>query len=100
MDHYYLATVTATDITPPVISNCPASARYELPFGSRFQTVSWTEPTASDNSGNIPIRLKSHSPGGPFPIGVTQVGYIFLDMAGNEASCSFTITGKECSLWC
>ncbi len=54
--------------------------------------VSWTEPTASDNSGVTPVVTQSHRPGQNFPIGTTQVSYSFNDLAGNPAVCSFTVT--------
>ena len=55
-------------------------------------TVTWIEPTATDNSGETPTVTQSHQPGDSFPLGTTQVSYRFTDMSGNEATCSFTIT--------
>ena len=54
--------------------------------------VTWTEPTATDNSGMTPTVTQSHQPGDSFPIRTTQVAYTFTDMAGNIAVCTFTVT--------
>ncbi len=61
---------------------------------SSVQEVFWTEPTATDNSGVTPRLIQSHFPGTIFPMGITRVLYLFTDMAGNEAQCTFTITGN------
>ena len=58
-------------------------------------TVIWIEPTATDNSGMTPIVTQSHQPGDSFTIGTTQVRYTFTDVAGNEATCSFTVTNGK-----
>ncbi len=55
-------------------------------------TVTWIEPTVIDNSGMAPTVRISHSPGSNFPVGTTDILYIFSDMAGNEAVCSFSVT--------
>ena len=58
--------------------------------------VPWTEPTATDNSGMTPTVTQSHQPGDSFPVGTTQVTYSFTDMAGNQATCTFSvIIGKS-----
>ena len=36
---------------------------------------------------------KSHRPGALFPVGDTEVSYVFSDSAGNQAECTFTVTG-------
>ena len=59
--------------------------------------VPWIEPSATDNSGATPTLIaRSHQPGDSFPVGTTQVMYTFTDMAGNEATCTFSVTiGKS-----
>ena len=54
--------------------------------------VTWTEPTATDNSGMTPTVTQSHQPGDSFTVGITQVTYTFTDMAGNSAMCTFSVT--------
>ncbi len=54
--------------------------------------VTWTEPTATDNSGTQPSFTQSHQSGDIFIVGTTQVRYIFSDVSGNQAVCTFTVT--------
>ena len=63
-------------------------------IGTASRVVTWIEPTATDDSGLPPTMVRSHQPGGSFPVGTTQVTYIFLDQAGNEATCAFSVTGN------
>ena len=63
-----------------------------VPPGRTSGTLTWTEPTATDNSGTTPTVTQSHRPGDSFPVGTTTVTYTFTDMAGNQAQCSFTVT--------
>ena len=53
--------------------------------------VTWTPPTASDNSGSVTL-TSNHEPGDTFPIGVTVVRYNATDPHSNEAMTSFTVT--------
>ena len=67
-----------------------------IPFGTTSINVPWTEPTATDNSGMTPTVTQSHQPGDSFNAGITQVVYTFTDVAGNQATCSFSVTiGKS-----
>ena len=65
-----------------------------VPFGTSSRIVTWVEPTATDACGGTVSRTQSHNPGANFGIGVTQVMYTFTDQAGNQAMCTFTISGK------
>ena len=59
--------------------------------GKAYASVTWTVPTATDNSGNAPTVTVSHTPG-QFPIGTYTVVYTAKDAADNAATLSFTIT--------
>lgn len=83
-------TVTISDATPPVISNCPSNMVINLGAGCDT-TVSWTAPTAADNCG-IPAFVSSHTPGSVFPLGTTNVTYTATDAAGLISVCTFSIT--------
>ncbi|HPR26299.1 HYR domain-containing protein, partial [Lentimicrobium sp.] len=91
-------TVTVSDTQAPVISGCPANITRTAGSGSCSATVSWTEPTATDNctpSGSL-IWNKSHTPGSVFNVGSTTVTYTASDAAGNiSAACSFTVTVND-----
>ena len=58
--------------------------------------VSWTPPTASDNSGEAVTLTSDYSPGDTFPIGTTTVTYTATDSYGNIATSTFdvVVTGK------
>ena len=58
--------------------------------------MSWTPPTASDNSGETVTLTSDYSPGDTFPIGTTVVTYTAMDAYGNVATSSFNVvvTGK------
>ena len=79
--------VISPDTLPPVISDCPSDII--LPLG--MTVANWIEPTATDNSGNLPIIIKSHEPGTNFAEGNTTVSYTFFDDAGNQANCTFVV---------
>ena len=59
-------------------------------------TVSWTPPTASDNSGEAVTLASDYSPGGTFSIGTTTVTYTATDAYGNTATSILivVVTGK------
>jgi hypothetical protein len=83
---------TMKDTIPPVISNCPSDQVVAPDAGANMATVSWTEPTATDNSGQVPGLSKSHNPPASFPANsITRVSYIFYDISGNFDSCAFTV---------
>ncbi|XP_072169503.1 uncharacterized protein [Diadema setosum] len=79
------------DTVPPVINNCPSDRTAILPLGANAVTVSWTAPTATDNSGQVTL-IPNISPGSQFTLGSTVVTYTATDGAGLQTTCSFTVT--------
>ncbi len=89
---FILPIVPLEDTVPPVIRDCPVSTlTVNVPTGVPSRPVTWTEPTATDNSGETPTVTQSHQPGDIFPVGTTDVSYTFSDMSGNDAICSFSV---------
>lgn len=80
----------STDSIPPVITECPADLIVYLTENCS-QVVTWTPPQASDNC-NLRSFEATHSPGAPFPRGVTTVTYTATDDKGNKATCSFNVS--------
>jgi flavin reductase (DIM6/NTAB) family NADH-FMN oxidoreductase RutF len=91
------ANVCNTDVTKPVINNCPTNQSLTADLGKNCANASWTAPTATDNCSTTTLAFVT-SPtagltnGGCYPIGVTTVTYTATDAKGNTATCSFTIT--------
>jgi spore coat protein A, manganese oxidase len=85
----------ATDVTPPVLSACPSNI--SLTTTGATALASWTAPTATDNCSTANVTFTT-SPttgltnGGAFPIGVTTVNYMAMDVKGNMSICSFKMT--------
>ena len=91
---------TAVDNIPPVIRECPDDIQVSSPTGANSAFVSWTEPTATDNSGNTPFVRRTHTPNSAFFIGTTVVTYTFSDRYGNSAACSFDVTvSRKNTFW-
>ncbi|MGV9011832.1 MAG: HYR domain-containing protein [Flavobacteriales bacterium] len=85
-------TITVVDNIPPSIS-CPANITVNAAAGTCGQTVTYTIPVGTDNcSGVSTARTAGLASGSTFPVGVNMVTYMATDAAGNNASCSFTIT--------
>ena len=80
-----------------MIANCPSNIVEQVSFGATGDTVTWIEPTATDDSGVAPMLVtRTHAPGSFFTANqVTTVSYIFRDGAGNEAACVFTVFVNE-----
>ena len=74
-----------------MIAGCPGDVAGVAADGVMSTVVTWTTPTASDNTA-VTDSYNSHNSGDVFPVGVTSVVYGFLDAAGNEATCRFEVT--------
>ena len=88
---FCLLAPTAHD-DPPVIIGCPDDKQVTAAAGANSAFVSWTEPTASDNSGITPTVTRTHVPNSRFFLGTTLVTYTFTDRSDNTAVCSFEVT--------
>ena len=86
----------ATDVTGPVISNCPANQ--SLTINSDCERVFWTAPTATDACSNpttltfVTSPIEGRGNGSCYTPGVTTVTYTATDAKSNKSTCSFTIT--------
>ena len=87
-------TVTVNDNIAPAIT-CPANITVSTPVGSCTATVNYTV-TATDNCPGVTTALTAGlASGSAFPIGVTTVTTRATDVAGNQTSCSFTVTVND-----
>ncbi|XP_071497257.1 complement receptor type 2-like [Diadema antillarum] len=87
--------------TAPSFTHCPTSQSVYAPALATKATVTWSTPTATDNSGETitPVRVQGSPYGSQFSEGVHHVQYRAVDSAGNENTCSFSITVEviQCS---
>ena len=81
----------------PVISDCPRDQYKIVGSGEITGSVTWTPPTAKDNSGNQTL-TSDFVPGDIFCIGTTRVRYVSRDETGNIVLCTFDVvlSGKTC----
>ena len=79
-----------TDNEPPITNSCPGDQNATTDNGNSTGTVSWTEPTATDNSGLVNV-TSTHHPGDSFQIGTTTVVYTAIDPSSNVANCTFSV---------
>ncbi|XP_072046397.1 hyalin-like [Amphiura filiformis] len=86
--------INQVDTHAPTIFDCPSDISTSMELGSPGHTVSWREPSADDESGNVTLLYKTHKPGGTFAIGSTRITYLFTDNSNNLASCSFEVSAN------
>lgn len=79
-------------MSPPVFSNCPSNIVASADRGTTSTLVTWSHPTASDNSGFIPnITHHGKQPGDTFSAGEHNIQYLALDKTGNVGECKFKV---------
>jgi streptogramin lyase len=86
--------VTVIDCQVPEIM-CPEDITAFTDAGIHTAEVSYSPPTVTDNSGEsltAVLQAGGLTSRSKFPIGKTTNNFIATDAAGNEASCSFTVT--------
>ena len=84
-------TFTLTDGEDPKIQNCPHNQSLETNPGQSTALVVWPDLEASDNSEHRPTATCSVNSGSKFSIGETEVICAAIDLAGNRATCVFTV---------
>ena len=84
--YFYVA-----DTESPRIRNIPIDIAQNTDPGLATAVVSWTPPTAIDNSGSQTL-VPSHTPGDSFNIGNTTVTYTSTDQSANTEVKTFTVT--------
>ncbi|XP_071956815.1 hyalin-like [Antedon mediterranea] len=85
-------TVTVEDTESPYFTFCPDDISNSADPGVWNNAVEWTDPVASDNSGNEPHVVSNYNSGDVFNIGNTTVEYKATDDVNNpNTTCSFNI---------
>lgn len=86
--------ITVEDVEAPAV-DCPADVTVDvISTNDCFAVVNYGGVQTTDNCpGLVTITLiEGIEDGGQFPVGVTTVVYEAQDLAGNIATCSFTVT--------
>jgi hypothetical protein len=87
-------TVTVEDLEPPAFAGCPANITQGTDPLLCSAIVFWAAPTATDNCSGVTV-VSSHNPGDVFSLGTETVVYTATDVAGNTATCQFTVTVND-----
>eukprot|EP00057_Strongylocentrotus_purpuratus_P018227 XP_011672701.1 PREDICTED: uncharacterized protein LOC105442361 [Strongylocentrotus purpuratus] len=86
--------VVVSDNENPVINVCPSDQNVTLDSGNATAVVTWTPPSATDNSGNQTL-TSTHNSGEYFPLGNNPVTYTSTDSAGNTGTCTFFVVVSD-----
>jgi uncharacterized delta-60 repeat protein len=84
-------TVTVNDTQPPQITCPPNQTAITTQLGGQTVVVNYPPPTASDNCPGVVASCVPPS-GSTFNVGATTVTCTATDLAGNTATCSFTVS--------
>ena len=76
----------------PTFTGCPSEILVNTTANSLTGVATWTEPSATDNSGAVDSLVGDYSPGDTFSVGTTLVTYTAMDIYGNVATCTFNVT--------
>ena len=93
------------DNEPPQFQDgtCPSDVDVVAGAGMAYRMVSWTNPSATDNTGDAPTIVCTPQSGSNFMIGTQDVTCTATDAAGNKATpdCIFevAITGYLYFIW-
>nr|XP_054749141.1 hyalin-like [Lytechinus pictus] len=82
--------ITVSEDQPPVISDCPSDQTVSTDAGQNYASISWTEPSATDDTGNVSVSISPSST--QYPLGTTPVIYTFTDAINLTSTCSFSVT--------
>ena len=82
--------VQVVDDEDPTITSAPANVRVTLPPGASSGAVTYTVPSAADNSGTVTVSCTPAS-GSTFATGTTTVTCTATDPSGNTATATFQV---------
>lgn len=85
----------AADNVPPVITGCPTGTiTVNTEANKCYGIAKWGTVTATDNC-RIATWSQTHQSGAHFDVGLHTVTYVFVDTAGNAATCTFNVEVKS-----
>ena len=81
-----------TDVSAPVFSKCSSNIVATADRGTMSTQVTWSQPSATDNSGVISnITHYGKQPGDLLSAGEHNIRYLASDKTGNVAECKFKV---------
>jgi hypothetical protein len=93
-----ITVTTLPDVTNPTLI-CPSNITTNNNNGICGAIVTYTSPIGTDNCpGAVTTFLSGLASGATFPIGSTTTTFQVTDLAGNTATCSFTVTVNDVQL--
>jgi hypothetical protein len=84
-------TVRVNDTEQPAIA-CPSNVTVPKTSGQCSAVVTYATPSVSDNCGGVGAPVCTPASGSSFGVGTTTVNCTVADAAGNQRTCSFTVT--------
>jgi len=88
------ASVTVLDTISPTFASFPNNITENVAPGTCAKTITWTEPTASDNCAATVTR-EGQAPNTSFNAGTHNIVYTATDESGNAISGTLTITVND-----
>ncbi|XP_015761109.1 PREDICTED: sushi, von Willebrand factor type A, EGF and pentraxin domain-containing protein 1-like isoform X1 [Acropora digitifera] len=80
------------DVSAPTFSNCPSNIMKTADKGTTSANITWTTPTATDNSEFTPnVTHSGKKPGERFTAGEHSIRYVGSDKTGNVGECKFKV---------
>jgi gliding motility-associated-like protein len=86
--------ITVEDNTAPQVISCPSDISISASNNCE-SLAAWNLPEFLDNCDNDLAISATHDQNFQFPLGTTVVTYRATDNAGNESSCSFSVTIED-----
>ena len=84
---------------PPQFTDCPSSLEFNTDQGECGTVVSFTVPSAFDESGSVEVsQTEGLSSGSYFRAGEHSMVFEAIDDQGNKTSCSFSVIVKDIEL--
>nr|XP_022328842.1 sushi, von Willebrand factor type A, EGF and pentraxin domain-containing protein 1-like isoform X2 [Crassostrea virginica] len=85
------------DSQPPILKLCPANIFVFARKSTLSDPIFWTTPISEDNSGTSFInQTTGPTNGSRFPVGITEVRYVAVDLEGNVSpECVFFVNVEE-----
>ena len=80
------------DSIAPVFTYCPKNIVQVVTDSTKCATVTWTEPTATDNCVSPTLVRTGLASGSCFKAGVNNISYTATDAKNNKSTCSFNVT--------